>query len=179
MCPNCWLVVYLECTVWCVWHSALITRPKDDEYCSPPQCTTITELHFLISCELILMCSPITALFFQVLSSDFVCPVHALKCHTCVASNENDCNRQGSTSCPQYADACSTITGPSEWSHTWLHDLTWIVTSMHEGQRALAWVLPWQHRVSKQWLWTCSQPSSLCVQTDKQKENLTHTPTHT
>ncbi|XP_056889959.1 uncharacterized protein si:ch211-113d22.2 [Takifugu flavidus] len=35
----------------------------------------------------------------------------ALKCHTCVASNEDDCNRQGSASCPQYADACSTIIG--------------------------------------------------------------------
>ncbi|XP_041793869.1 uncharacterized protein si:ch211-113d22.2 isoform X1 [Chelmon rostratus] len=42
-----------------------------------------------------------------------VCQGHALKCHTCVASNEDDCNRQGSTSCPQYADACSTITGPN------------------------------------------------------------------
>uniref|UniRef100_A0A8C2ZJ11 Si:ch211-113d22.2 n=1 Tax=Cyclopterus lumpus TaxID=8103 RepID=A0A8C2ZJ11_CYCLU len=40
-----------------------------------------------------------------------VCKGHALKCHTCVASNEDACNRQGSTSCPQYADACSTITG--------------------------------------------------------------------
>uniref|UniRef100_A0A3B4GKY7 Si:ch211-113d22.2 n=1 Tax=Pundamilia nyererei TaxID=303518 RepID=A0A3B4GKY7_9CICH len=42
-----------------------------------------------------------------------VCEGHALKCHTCVASNEEDCNRQGSTTCPQYADACSTITGPN------------------------------------------------------------------
>ncbi|KAK9522702.1 hypothetical protein VZT92_019149 [Zoarces viviparus] len=42
-----------------------------------------------------------------------VCKGHALKCHTCVASNEDDCNRHGSTSCPQYADACSTITGPN------------------------------------------------------------------
>ncbi|KAM3610559.1 uncharacterized protein V6R79_005712 [Siganus canaliculatus] len=42
-----------------------------------------------------------------------VCHSHTLKCHTCVASNEEDCNRQGSTSCPQYADACSTITGPN------------------------------------------------------------------
>uniref|UniRef100_A0A669CH59 Si:ch211-113d22.2 n=1 Tax=Oreochromis niloticus TaxID=8128 RepID=A0A669CH59_ORENI len=42
-----------------------------------------------------------------------VCEGHALKCHTCVASNEEDCNRQGSTPCPQYADACSTITGPN------------------------------------------------------------------
>ncbi|XP_006784252.1 uncharacterized protein si:ch211-113d22.2 [Neolamprologus brichardi] len=41
------------------------------------------------------------------------CHSHALKCHTCVASNEEDCNRQGSTPCPQYADACSTITGPN------------------------------------------------------------------
>ncbi|CAG5922790.1 unnamed protein product [Menidia menidia] len=41
------------------------------------------------------------------------CHSHGLKCHTCVASSEEDCNRQGSTSCPQYADACSTITGPN------------------------------------------------------------------
>ncbi|KAK2544393.1 hypothetical protein Q9966_002007 [Columba livia] len=37
----------------------------------------------------------------------------ALRCHKCVASNENDCNKQGSHSCPQYADACSTITAPN------------------------------------------------------------------
>ncbi|KAL2296354.1 hypothetical protein Nmel_018658, partial [Mimus melanotis] len=37
----------------------------------------------------------------------------ALKCYKCVASNENDCNQQGSHSCPQYADACSTITAPN------------------------------------------------------------------
>ncbi|XP_042657377.1 lymphocyte antigen 6D [Tyto alba] len=37
----------------------------------------------------------------------------ALKCHKCVASNENDCNKQGSHSCPRYADACSTITAPN------------------------------------------------------------------
>ncbi|XP_034152230.1 uncharacterized protein si:ch211-113d22.2 isoform X1 [Esox lucius] len=39
------------------------------------------------------------------------CKGHALKCHSCVASNEVDCNKQGSTTCPQFADACSTITG--------------------------------------------------------------------
>ncbi|XP_040927992.1 uncharacterized protein si:ch211-113d22.2 isoform X2 [Betta splendens] len=38
---------------------------------------------------------------------------HSLKCNTCMASNEDDCNRQGTTSCPQFADACSTITGPN------------------------------------------------------------------
>ncbi|XP_027659608.1 CD59 glycoprotein-like [Falco biarmicus] len=37
----------------------------------------------------------------------------ALKCHKCIASNENDCNKQGSHSCPQYADACLTITAPN------------------------------------------------------------------
>ncbi|KAM7391871.1 hypothetical protein PAMP_022522 [Pampus punctatissimus] len=42
-----------------------------------------------------------------------LCNSHTLKCHTCVASNDDDCNRQGSTPCPQYADACSTITGPN------------------------------------------------------------------
>ncbi|KAJ8005687.1 hypothetical protein DPEC_G00120510 [Dallia pectoralis] len=36
---------------------------------------------------------------------------HTLKCHSCIASNEGDCIKQGSTNCPQFADACSTITG--------------------------------------------------------------------
>ncbi|XP_072289950.1 uncharacterized protein [Eucyclogobius newberryi] len=42
-----------------------------------------------------------------------VCQGYALKCHTCVASNEDECNKQGSASCPQFADACSTISGPN------------------------------------------------------------------
>lgn len=42
------------------------------------------------------------------------CEGHALKCHTCMASNEDECNRQGSSPCPQHTDVCSTITGPSE-----------------------------------------------------------------
>ncbi|KAL6114275.1 uncharacterized protein ACO6RY_05078 [Pungitius sinensis] len=42
-----------------------------------------------------------------------VCKGHALKCHTCLASNEDNCNHQGSTSCPQYADACATVTEPN------------------------------------------------------------------
>ncbi|XP_023655846.1 uncharacterized protein [Paramormyrops kingsleyae] len=37
----------------------------------------------------------------------------ALKCHTCVAGNEDECNQQGTSSCPQCADACVTIMGPS------------------------------------------------------------------
>ncbi|XP_035391500.1 lymphocyte antigen 6D isoform X2 [Electrophorus electricus] len=37
----------------------------------------------------------------------------ALKCHMCVATNEEECNQQGSTICPAHADACSTITGPN------------------------------------------------------------------
>uniref|UniRef100_A0A8C3LUM1 Snake toxin/toxin-like domain-containing protein n=1 Tax=Chrysolophus pictus TaxID=9089 RepID=A0A8C3LUM1_CHRPC len=41
------------------------------------------------------------------------CAGATLRCHKCVASNENDCNKQGSHSCPQYADACSTITAPN------------------------------------------------------------------
>ncbi|XP_037338919.2 uncharacterized protein si:ch211-113d22.2 [Pungitius pungitius] len=40
------------------------------------------------------------------------CHSHALKCHTCFASNKDNCNLQGSTSCPQYADACTTVTEP-------------------------------------------------------------------
>ena len=64
--------------------------------CLPPAC----EHAGLVSNSGVLPCS--------------VCKGHGLKCHTCVASNDDDCNRQGSTPCPQYADACSTITGPSE-----------------------------------------------------------------
>ncbi|XP_062870749.1 uncharacterized protein si:ch211-113d22.2 [Trichomycterus rosablanca] len=37
----------------------------------------------------------------------------ALKCHTCVATNQEECNRQGSSVCPANSDACATITGPN------------------------------------------------------------------
>ncbi|XP_061674451.1 uncharacterized protein si:ch211-113d22.2 [Syngnathoides biaculeatus] len=50
-----------------------------------------------------------------------VCKGGALRCHTCAASSEDDCNKQGSASCPQYADACATITGP----HTVLKSCTY------------------------------------------------------
>ncbi|KAL1266772.1 hypothetical protein QQF64_002447 [Cirrhinus molitorella] len=36
-----------------------------------------------------------------------------LKCYTCVATNPDECFRQGSTVCPAHSDACSTITGPN------------------------------------------------------------------
>ncbi|XP_049325071.1 uncharacterized protein si:ch211-113d22.2 isoform X1 [Astyanax mexicanus] len=42
-----------------------------------------------------------------------VCEGEALKCHTCVAVNQEDCDRQGSSVCPANADACSTIIGPN------------------------------------------------------------------
>uniref|UniRef100_A0AAQ4PQX0 UPAR/Ly6 domain-containing protein n=1 Tax=Gasterosteus aculeatus aculeatus TaxID=481459 RepID=A0AAQ4PQX0_GASAC len=57
------------------------------------------------------------------------CHSHALKCHTCVASNEDECNHQGSASCPQYADACSTITGPTS-NHLRLLDFVVLYTVM-------------------------------------------------
>nr|XP_014424059.1 urokinase plasminogen activator surface receptor-like [Pelodiscus sinensis] len=34
----------------------------------------------------------------------------ALRCHSCIAASEADCNQQGSQSCPQDAQACVTIT---------------------------------------------------------------------
>ncbi|XP_023660074.1 lymphocyte antigen 6 family member pge [Paramormyrops kingsleyae] len=37
----------------------------------------------------------------------------ALKCYTCVGSTEEECNRQGSRSCPGYSDACAIIRGTS------------------------------------------------------------------
>uniref|UniRef100_A0A3B5M2X1 UPAR/Ly6 domain-containing protein n=1 Tax=Xiphophorus couchianus TaxID=32473 RepID=A0A3B5M2X1_9TELE len=35
----------------------------------------------------------------------------ALKCYTCMGSNNDDCNRQGSKSCPSYSDACAVVVG--------------------------------------------------------------------
>ncbi|XP_068184235.1 lymphocyte antigen 6 family member pge [Antennarius striatus] len=35
----------------------------------------------------------------------------ALQCYTCMGSNNDDCNRQGSKTCPSYSDACATVVG--------------------------------------------------------------------
>ncbi|XP_060895489.1 lymphocyte antigen 6 family member pge [Labrus mixtus] len=35
----------------------------------------------------------------------------ALSCYTCMGSNNNDCNRQGSKLCPSYSDACAVVVG--------------------------------------------------------------------
>uniref|UniRef100_A0A3B5KDW6 Lymphocyte antigen 6 family member pge n=1 Tax=Takifugu rubripes TaxID=31033 RepID=A0A3B5KDW6_TAKRU len=35
----------------------------------------------------------------------------ALQCYTCMGSNNDDCNRQGSKSCPNYSDACASVVG--------------------------------------------------------------------
>ncbi|XP_037534489.1 lymphocyte antigen 6 family member pge [Nematolebias whitei] len=35
----------------------------------------------------------------------------ALRCYTCMGSNNDDCNRQGSKSCPSYSDACAVVVG--------------------------------------------------------------------
>ncbi|XP_033852339.3 uncharacterized protein LOC117397677 isoform X1 [Acipenser ruthenus] len=53
----------------------------------------------------------LASLAIQTVFSCSVCKGEGLKCHTCVSANEDECNRQGSQSCPQFADACSTITG--------------------------------------------------------------------
>ncbi|XP_057704688.1 lymphocyte antigen 6 family member pge [Corythoichthys intestinalis] len=35
----------------------------------------------------------------------------ALQCYTCMGSNNEDCNRQGSRTCPSYSDACAVVVG--------------------------------------------------------------------
>ncbi|XP_056148238.1 lymphocyte antigen 6 family member pge [Lampris incognitus] len=35
----------------------------------------------------------------------------ALQCYTCMGSNNDDCNRQGSKICPSYSDACAVVLG--------------------------------------------------------------------
>lgn len=141
--------MYLECVVWPEWYISLVNMTQiwlilqlitmSRNYWAPLP-------HFLgIHPNMQWRMWARHILIFQMSPSDFVRPVHALKCHTCVASNENDCNRQGSTSCPQYADACSTITGPSKWSTpsaAWLHlgckvALTWGMLHSYMSDRKL------------------------------------------
>uniref|UniRef100_A0A3P9L3P5 Lymphocyte antigen 6 family member pge n=1 Tax=Oryzias latipes TaxID=8090 RepID=A0A3P9L3P5_ORYLA len=38
-------------------------------------------------------------------------PGETLKCYTCMGSNNEDCNRQGSKTCPSYSDACAVVVG--------------------------------------------------------------------
>ncbi|KAI4813017.1 hypothetical protein KUCAC02_024371 [Chaenocephalus aceratus] len=35
----------------------------------------------------------------------------ALQCYSCMGSNNDDCNRQGSKTCPSYSDACAVVVG--------------------------------------------------------------------
>ncbi|XP_023137372.1 lymphocyte antigen 6 family member pge [Amphiprion ocellaris] len=35
----------------------------------------------------------------------------ALRCYTCMGSNNADCNRQGSKACPSFSDACAVVVG--------------------------------------------------------------------
>uniref|UniRef100_A0A8C6V594 Lymphocyte antigen 6 family member pge n=1 Tax=Neogobius melanostomus TaxID=47308 RepID=A0A8C6V594_9GOBI len=35
----------------------------------------------------------------------------ALQCYTCMGSNNEDCNRQGSKACPSFSDACAVVLG--------------------------------------------------------------------
>ncbi|KAM9803777.1 lymphocyte antigen 6 family member pge [Neosynchiropus ocellatus] len=35
----------------------------------------------------------------------------ALQCFTCMGSNNEDCNRQGSKLCPSHSDACASVVG--------------------------------------------------------------------
>ncbi|XP_077437267.1 lymphocyte antigen 6 family member pge [Vanacampus margaritifer] len=54
----------------------------------------------LLSCLLILLCVVL-------LTSNGT----ALQCYTCMGSNNEDCNRQGSRTCPSYSDACAVVVG--------------------------------------------------------------------
>ncbi|XP_078421448.1 uncharacterized protein LOC144694749 [Cetorhinus maximus] len=39
-----------------------------------------------------------------------------LKCYACATSNEEDCRKHRSSTCPQFADSCSIIPGSNEYS---------------------------------------------------------------
>uniref|UniRef100_A0A3Q3KM21 Snake toxin/toxin-like domain-containing protein n=1 Tax=Monopterus albus TaxID=43700 RepID=A0A3Q3KM21_MONAL len=50
----------------------------------------------------------LAVLFVQILTITTTC--EALQCYTCIGSNNDDCNRQGSKSCPSYSDASAKLT---------------------------------------------------------------------
>ncbi|KAE8619478.1 hypothetical protein XENTR_v10009807 [Xenopus tropicalis] len=60
----------------------------------------------------LLLLSLVLSLPLGILSCSF-CKGKALRCYSCVASSEEECYKQGSHVCPQYAEVCSTITAPN------------------------------------------------------------------
>lgn len=44
-------------------------------------------------------------------ASPLFLPGETLQCYTCMGSNNEDCNRQGSKTCPSYSDACALVVG--------------------------------------------------------------------
>ncbi|XP_068597693.1 lymphocyte antigen 6 family member pge [Brachionichthys hirsutus] len=52
-------------------------------------------------------CSPLRLLALVLLAANS----EALQCYTCMGSNNDDCNRQGSKTCPSYSDACAAVMG--------------------------------------------------------------------
>ncbi|KAJ8396943.1 hypothetical protein AAFF_G00012660 [Aldrovandia affinis] len=70
-------------------------------------------LNHLIPAQRSIKASVMKTLLVPLLLAALAVHSEALKCHTCVSSSQEECDRQGSSSCPQYADACSTITGPN------------------------------------------------------------------
>ncbi|XP_054905036.1 ly6/PLAUR domain-containing protein 1 [Poeciliopsis prolifica] len=41
------------------------------------------------------------------------CHSQALKCYSCSSTSEEECNKEGSISCPAYSEVCATITSPN------------------------------------------------------------------
>ncbi|KAK6329527.1 hypothetical protein J4Q44_G00015050 [Coregonus suidteri] len=55
---------------------------------------------------------PLVSLLFLINDSE------ALQCYTCMGSTDEDCNRQGSKSCPSYSDACAVVRGHGSELHS-------------------------------------------------------------
>ncbi|XP_059929363.1 lymphocyte antigen 6 family member pge [Gadus macrocephalus] len=53
-------------------------------------------------------CWPVALLLSLVLLPDYTA---SLRCYTCMGSNNEDCNRQGSKICPSFSDACAVVLG--------------------------------------------------------------------
>ncbi|KAG8435639.1 hypothetical protein GDO86_013539 [Hymenochirus boettgeri] len=60
----------------------------------------------------------------------------ALQCYSCVGSNDQDCNRQGSQQCPHDSDACAIIRGQSNGIMKSCSFKSFCDRAMRDGNRA-------------------------------------------
>ncbi|XP_055026824.1 lymphocyte antigen 6 family member pge isoform X1 [Paramisgurnus dabryanus] len=49
--------------------------------------------------------------FYLLIGTFLLAQSEALQCYTCMGATDEDCNRQGSKTCPSFSDACAIVRG--------------------------------------------------------------------